>query len=141
MRKTTTLPELKHLAESLARQIKTEKDLGELTRLLRKTTIEAALGVELEDHLGYARHLPSGHHSGNSRNGCSRKTLKGDHGEVAIAVPRDCNGSFEPRFVRKGQSMPLPNAGMANTLRSVPPGASTGRISLPYSIIRTTFAR
>lgn len=104
MNKTTVSPELKHLAESLAKHIKTEKDLGELTRLLRKTTIEAALGVELEDHLGYAKHSPTGHHSGNSRNGYSSKTLKGDHGEVAIAVPRDRNGSFEPQFVRKGQT-------------------------------------
>lgn len=104
MSKTSTTPELEQLATALAKQIKTEKDLGDLTRLMRKTAIEAALGTELENPLGYAKHSPDGHHSGNSRNGYSSKTLKGDPGEVAIAVPRDRRGSFEPQFVRKGQT-------------------------------------
>jgi len=82
MSKTTPAADLKQLAESLAKHIKTENDLGELTRLIRKSAIEAALGAEMEDHLGYAKHSPAGHHSGNSRNGYSSKTLKGDHGEV-----------------------------------------------------------
>ena len=104
MSKTSTTPEMEQLATALAQQIKTEKDLGDLTRLMRKTVIEAALGAELEDHLGYAKHSPDGHHSGNSRNGYSSKTLKGDHGQVEIDVPRDRNGNFEPQFVRKGQT-------------------------------------
>ena len=44
----------------------------------------------------------AGHHSGNSRNGASRKRLKGDFGTVEIAVPRDRVGSFEPQLVPKG---------------------------------------
>jgi putative transposase len=96
--------ELKALAQSLADQIKTEQDLSNLSRLLKKLTVEAALGAELQTHLGYSKHAPVGHHSGNSRNGYSRKTLKGDHGEVGIEVPRDRNGSFEPQLVRKGQT-------------------------------------
>lgn len=96
-------PELKALAESFAKKIKSEADLGDFSKLLKKMTVEAALGGELEEHLGYAKHSPEGHHSGNSRNGYSRKTLKGDHGEVEIEVPRDRNGSFEPHLVRKGQ--------------------------------------
>jgi transposase-like protein len=35
--------------------------------------------------------------SGNSRNGTSGKTLKGDFGEVEIEVPRDRNGSLSRR--------------------------------------------
>ena len=97
-------PELQALAQSFAKQIKTEGDLGDFSRLLKKMTVEAALGAEMETHLGYARHSPEGHHSGNSRNGYSSKTLKGDHGEVQIEVPRDRNGSFEPQLVRKGQT-------------------------------------
>lgn len=97
-------PELQALAQSFAKKIKSEADLGDFSKLLKKMTVEAALGGELEDHLGYAKHAPEGHHSGNSRNGYSRKTLKGDHGEVEIEVPRDRNGSFEPQLVRKGQT-------------------------------------
>jgi transposase-like protein len=40
----------------------------------------------LDEHLGYERHAPVGRGSGNSRNGYSGKTLKGDLG----AVPGDC---------------------------------------------------
>ena len=67
-------------------------------------TVEAALGAELEEHLGYAKYDPAGRGSGNSRNGSSGKRLKGNHGEIAIEVPRDRVGSFEPQIVRKGQT-------------------------------------
>lgn len=97
-------PELQALAESFAKKIKSEADLGDFSKLLKKMTVEAALGAEMEAHLGYAKHSPEGHHSGNSRNGYSSKRLKGDHGEVQISVPRDRNGSFEPQLVRKGQT-------------------------------------
>lgn len=96
--------EMRALAASLAKNIKTEKDLGDFSKLLKKMTVEAALGAEMEAHLGYAKHAPQGHHSGNSRNGYSGKTLKGDHGEVTIEIPRDRNGTFEPQLVRKGQT-------------------------------------
>ncbi len=96
--------EMKAFAAQLAKNIKTEKDLNDFSKLLKKMTVEAALGAEMEAHLGYAKHDTQGHHTGNSRNGYSGKTLKGDHGEVAIEVPRDRNGTFEPLLVRKGQT-------------------------------------
>jgi len=96
--------EMKALAAQLARNIKTEKDLGDFSKLLRKMTVEAALGAEMEEHLGYSRYSPEGHNTGNSHNGHSSKSLKGDHGEVEIEVPRDRNGSFEPQIIRKGQT-------------------------------------
>ncbi len=42
--------------------------------------------------------------SGNSRNGVTRKTLKGDFGEVELETPRDRNGEFEPQIVQKNQT-------------------------------------
>lgn len=96
--------EMRALAAQLAKNLKTEKDLSDFSRQLKKMTVEAALGAEMEEHLGYAKHSTAGHHTGNSRNGYSGKTLKGNHGEVAIDVPRDRNGSFEPQIVRKGQT-------------------------------------
>ena len=34
----------------------------------------------------------------------SKKTLKGDHGEIEIAAPHDRDASFGPQIVRKGQA-------------------------------------
>ncbi len=95
---------LKAIVSELAKDIKTEKDLGALTQELVKLTVETALGAELAEHLGYDKHDPVGRGTGNSRNGTSTKRLKGQHGEVIIDSPRDRNGSFDPQFVRKGQS-------------------------------------
>lgn len=95
---------LKAIVSELAKDIKTEKDLGALTQELVKLTVETALGAELAEHLGYDKHDPVGRGTGNSRNGTSTKRLKGQHGEVIIDSPRDRNGSFDPQFVRKGQT-------------------------------------
>ena len=73
--------------------------IGQLTR----TVLERALGAELDDHLGYVQGDPAGNGSGNSRNGRYGKTLTTTGGPVRIEVPRDRNGSFEPRIVPKGR--------------------------------------
>jgi transposase-like protein len=96
--------EIRALGAKLGNGIKTEQELTELTQSLRKAMIEAALGGEMTEHLGYEKHAPEGHGTGNSRNGKSRKTLKGDHGEVEIDIPRDREGTFEPQIVKKGQT-------------------------------------
>ncbi|MGI8544267.1 MAG: IS256 family transposase [Aridibacter sp.] len=95
---------LKELAGELAKDIKTGEDLSSLSSRLVKLTVEAALGAEMENHLGYPPHSLDGHHSGNSRNGSTPKTLKGNHGEVLIETPRDRNGLFEPEIIKKGQT-------------------------------------
>lgn len=95
---------LKLLASELAKDIKTGEDLSSLSARLVKLTVEAALGAEMENHLGYPPHASIGHHSGNSRNGTTPKILKGTHGEVVIETPRDRNGSFEPEIVKKGET-------------------------------------
>lgn len=102
--KTVIPEEIAALARAVGKQLKTEKELCEFSRLLKKMTVEAALGAEIEEHLGYAKHSPDGHHTGNSRNGYTSKTLKGDHGEVDIDTPRDRNGTFEPQLIRKSQT-------------------------------------
>jgi transposase-like protein len=95
---------LEKLAKELAKDIKSQDDLADLSRELLKMTVEKALNAELDDHLGYPKHSPEGHGSGNSRNGHSPKTLKGDIGEVQIQNPRDRNGTFEPQLIRKGHT-------------------------------------
>lgn len=63
--------------------------------------LETALGVELDDHLGYEAHgrRPSG--SANARNGTTPKRVQTDVGPVDIEVPRDRDGSFDPIVVPK----------------------------------------
>lgn len=83
-----------------------EEILGEhdLLKQFTKAVLERALQAELTTHLGYEKHDPAGKNSGNSRNGKSHKTLKGDFGEVSIEVTRDRNATFEPQIVQKGQT-------------------------------------
>jgi transposase-like protein len=69
-----------------------------------KAVLERALAEEMTGHLGYEKNDPSGRGSGNSRNGTTGKTLLTDVGAVDLAVPRDRNGTFEPKIVRKGQT-------------------------------------
>jgi transposase-like protein len=76
---------------------------GGLLSGLTKTVLETALEVEMEDHLGYPKHAPAGRDKGNSRNGARSKTVLTEVGEVEIDVPRDRDGSFEPRIVKKRQ--------------------------------------
>ena len=95
---------LKALALELAKGLKTPADLNALSAQLTKMAVEAALNVELTEHLGYSAHAVQGRNSGNSRNGSTPKTLKGNHGEIIINTPRDRDGSFEPLLVAKGQT-------------------------------------
>ena len=74
-----------------------------LLKQLQKRLLEKAMGAELTVHLGYDKHDSAGKNSGNSRNGTSPKTLKGEFGNLALETPRDRNGSFEPQIVAKGQ--------------------------------------
>lgn len=70
---------------------------------MSKAVIERALGAEMHEHLGYAKHDVAGRGTGNSRNGYSAKTVTTNTGKVQIQVPRDRNGGFEPQIVKKHQ--------------------------------------
>src|SRR5918998_4249282 len=75
-----------------------------LLQQLTKALVERALNGEMTHHLGYEKHDSKGNNSGNSRNGSTPKTLKGKRGQVEIEVPRDRNGEFEPKLVKKNQT-------------------------------------
>src|ERR1044071_3794218 len=79
--------------------------LGEngLLKQLTKAVLERAMQAELSHHLGYEKHSLKGKNSGNSRNGNSKKTLKGEFGTLPIDVPRDRNSTFEPKIIPKGE--------------------------------------
>jgi len=71
--------------------------LGELV----KAVPVRALGAELTAHLGYDRHDPAGHGSGNSRNGAIAKKVQTGIGPVPLEVPRDRAGTSGPLLVPK----------------------------------------
>lgn len=90
----------------LADYQKPEDLIGEngLLKQLTKLLVEKALDAEMAAHLGHAKHEPVANPTGNTRNGKSRKTLKGDFGELPIEIPRDRHGSFEPLLIPKHQT-------------------------------------
>ena len=73
---------------------------GVFARLFAKT-MEQMLEAELSDHLGYEPYESKGRNTGNSRNGRYGKKVRSSSGDVEIQVPRDRNGSFEPKIVPK----------------------------------------
>jgi len=116
------------LAQEFAAQASTADDLGKLMRLLVKSALERMLNTEMDVHLGRrsvagaavvepvlenapatdesdARRPPASpaQRSSNRRNGRSRKSVRGDFGELTIATPRDRDGTFEPQVIAKHQ--------------------------------------
>ena len=95
------------IAEQLVEQARTDGvDLvgpGGLLSELTKQVLETGLEVEMEEHLGYDKHAPGGRNGGNSRNGTRSKTVITEVGPVEVDTPRDRDGTFEPKTVRKRQ--------------------------------------
>ena len=88
------------LDQLLANYQKPEDLIGAegILKQLTKKLVERALDAELTHHLGHDKHQPVGNSSGNTRNGFSRKKLKGEFGELPIEIPRDRHGTFEPQI-------------------------------------------
>lgn len=74
---------------------------GGLLNQLAKALVERALEAEMTYHLGHQPGETVINAENNTRNGKTRKTLKSEHGQVEIEVPRDRQGSFEPILVPK----------------------------------------
>ena len=89
------------LAKELAKECRSMDDIHEKLKELFKETLQQILEAEMEEHLGYPKHDPSGNNSGNSRNGYSKKNIKTRFGNTEIDIPRDRNGEFEPQIVKK----------------------------------------
>src|SRR5437764_10881137 len=94
------------LVDELLAGARTEEEIvgpGGLLAQLTKRLVERAMEVELTDHLGYEPHQEPPGGTGNTRNGLIPKTLATEHGSVGINTPRDRQGTFEPKILRKRQ--------------------------------------
>ena len=79
----------------------TPEEFEGAVRRFKKAIIERALGGELTHHLGYAVGGTKPEATTNHRNGTSGKTVLTDDGPLPLAVPRDRDGTFEPRLIGK----------------------------------------
>ena len=82
------------------------KDLGDYNNFLSdlsKQVVEILLEEELTDHLGFEKYDQQNKTTANSRNGTSSKKVKSKFGNIGLSIPRDRNGEFEPRLIKKGQ--------------------------------------
>lgn len=79
----------------------------DFVKALVAPALQAMLDAELSQHLGYehGQQRPKGDGDRNYRNGHGTKTLKTSFGEQKIDVPRDRDGSFEPKAVRRYQTV------------------------------------
>lgn len=93
------------MLDALLQDCKSPQDVESLYSQLLQRMINRSLEAEMDAHLGYGKHekADSGAARTNTRNGKSRKTVKGDFGELEIDTPRDRDGSFEPQLVKKRQ--------------------------------------
>lgn len=88
------------------KKCKTMEDLAGKNGLLQRLIgpmMEKMLQAEMDEQLGYARHSREEKNSHNRRNGKSSKVVKGSFGPVEIAIPRDREGEFEPKLIKKHQ--------------------------------------
>lgn len=69
---------------------------------LKKRIVERILSAELTHHLGYERGEEKPDDQANHRNGSTPKTVKTESGALAVDIPRDREGTFEPRLIPKG---------------------------------------
>jgi len=83
------------------------KDTADIQNMLKDMfgdAIQEMLEAELEDDLGYSRYDYKNKATTNSRNGYSKKSLKSNYGKTDIKIPRDRDGEFEPKIVKKNQT-------------------------------------
>lgn len=84
-----------------AYQPKSAEEMNDALKDLFGPMFEAMLKGELNHHLGYESNDKSQKKDDNRRNGYGKKQIKTTQGDIAINVPRDRDGSFEPQLVPK----------------------------------------
>lgn len=79
-----------------------------LIQRLVKDVLENILEGEMEEHLGrnrYQRQTDIDTEERNYRNGYSQKNLRSSFGDVDLDIPRDRKAEFEPKIVKKYETV------------------------------------
>ena len=92
--------------KELASRCETVDDVQKVIRDPFKDTLQVIFEAEMELHLGYAKPSAEGIHTGSSRNGYSKKTIKTKFGNTTLNIPRDRKGVFEPQIIKKHETGP-----------------------------------
>ncbi len=96
----------KETLEAFAREeskgIKTKQNFHDFRKMMTKVMVGSALNTELDDHLGYDKHETSS--NPNNRNDSTSMTSRTENGQFQLDIPRDHEGTFEPKLVKKGQT-------------------------------------
>lgn len=85
-------------------QVKDGSDVNSIMRDMMSILLEGALDEELDQELGYSKYDYRNKDTDNSRNGHSKKTMHTGYGDMDVSIPRDRNGEFEPKLVKKYQN-------------------------------------
>lgn len=122
------------MAEAKARGLELTGPNG-LLKLFTKNVLETALNEEMTEHLGHEKNrTEQGRESTNVRNGSRLKTVVTDAvGDVVINVPRDREGTFSPKIVKKRQRRLSEVDQMVLSLYAK--GLTTGEISAHFAEI------
>ena len=84
--------------------IKDGNDVNSVMRDMMSIILEGALDEELDEDLGYSKYDYRNKETDNSRNGHSKKTMHTSYGDMEIDIPRDRQGEFEPKLIKKYQN-------------------------------------
>lgn len=104
-RKKKELKPNEQLAQTILEQYqpKSVEDMQNALKDIFGPMFEAMLQGEMNSHLGYENNERGEKETSNRRNGYTSKTLRTTAGEVPVQVPRDRDGTFEPKLVKKRQ--------------------------------------
>lgn len=105
-KKEIIIPDIDYQAE--VKKCKTMEDVvgkNGLMQKLFKDVIQQLLEAEMDEHIGREKYERSDESSPNYRNGYSSKTIDSSFGEVGLDIPRDRNSQFEPKVVKKYETV------------------------------------
>lgn len=82
-------------------QPQTREEMQDAIKDIFGPMFEAMLQGEMDSHLGYGNNERGEKDTTNRRNGYSHKSVNSTYGKLDVSVPRDRDGSFEPKAIPK----------------------------------------
>lgn len=97
------MPDAETVAQELGKAESMDDFFGKdgIFARLFANTLEQMMEAELTEELGYEPYEAKGRNSGNSRNGYYSKKVRTSEGDTAVRIPRDRQGDYEPKILRK----------------------------------------